>query len=910
LSPQKLQIVLFLFACDRREFSSSQKSKSKPMFSALQDNDSSSSSSGDESTNKKAISFQTPLPPLTSSGGKKSSRRKPQSTKSTAKRDTVSFVSTLHSQQQQLRIPSYEDLSTSRADEETVCKAVYDQDFVVETGVWGCPKFQVRVRPPDIDESKVGSQLEITFQLNKQYPYVVPVMHMKDVKGGLSKAELAELMDLLQKRASELAQSGSVMVVELVQIAEDYLVEHNRDPNLSEWEQMQQRQAKERVHEKQAQEEMKRFMEDNDAGVAGEASSTTGAARKSHTENNSMIERELLRQGKALETARKLRLGILDHEENRAADVERDEMNDDDDDNDEEEEDDDLFWDYDKANTNTHEGIGMTSGTASRYLSDFVELGVLGRGGGGEVVKVKNRLDRRIYAIKKIILESEKGRFAKVGALQNRKLRREVTTISRMMHNNIVRYYQAWVEGGTQPAAGVNPIAEEEENDEEGSLPQQQNEASIDSEEEEDSDECGWWTNSPVENALPLEMQERFLEGQDENDSLFDYEDNLAAEDNTLQDSSKPLQRRKNSDSMINLLEQENDQGLQSPLLNGLGFQNHAFVGMYDSKTKREPSILDSDDEDDSPWDDSGVKVDSRGGKAILYIQMEYCSTTLRKLIDDKELEKMPMNEIWRLVRQILDALSYLHSRHVIHRDLKPGNVFIDSSGNIKLGDFGLATRNRDVSEEKIDEESTSEASMSIYDTIEDIRPLLGEAALLSRPSSDVTGGESMTGGVGTTFYRAPEQESKASGLGRKGDSSYYTVQADVFSFGVILFEMFHPPFSTYMERAEILTTLRGDRPNTLGEKHKQANVMDWQNRAQERFPKSFFDSVPANAQRIILWCLERDPKKRPSGEFHLNAFIHSSYFYLIIIGNICLQWMSSYLVTLFQEKLNWNKDT
>ena len=79
------------------------------------------------------------------------------------------------------------------------------------------------------------------------------------------------------------------------------------------------------------------------------------------------------------------------------------------------------------------------------------------------------------------------------------------------------------------------------------------------------------------------------------------------------------------------------------------------------------------DDDDDLVWDESSVKVDSKVGKAILYIQMEYCSTTLRKLIDDRELEKIAGNEVWRLVRQILEALSYLHSRNVIHRDLKPG---------------------------------------------------------------------------------------------------------------------------------------------------------------------------------------------------------------------------------------------
>ena len=52
-----------------------------------------------------------------------------------------------------------------------------------------------------------------------------------------------------------------------------------------------------------------------------------------------------------------------------------------------------------------------------------------------------------------------------------------------------------------------------------------------------------------------------------------------------------------------------------------------------------------------------------------------------------------------------------------------------------------------------------------------------------------------MTGGVGTTFYRAPEQEGY-SGSGKKGDNSY-NLQADIYSLGIIIFEMFHPPFET-----------------------------------------------------------------------------------------------------------------
>ena len=49
----------------------------------------------------------------------------------------------------------------------------------------------------------------------------------------------------------------------------------------------------------------------------------------------------------------------------------------------------------------------------------------------------------------------------------------------------------------------------------------------------------------------------------------------------------------------------------------------------------------------------------------------------------------------WRravdIADQIAQALEYAHKRSVTHRDLKPGNLFFDSKGNVKLGDFGIA---------------------------------------------------------------------------------------------------------------------------------------------------------------------------------------------------------------------------
>ena len=137
------------------------------------------------------------------------------------------------------------------------------------------------------------------------------------------------------------------------------------------------------------------------------------------------------------------------------------------------------------------------------------------------------------------------------------------------------------------------------------------------------------------------------------------------------------------------------------------------------------------------------VQVIDRGQEGdLLFIVMEYVpSDSLDMLIRRHELT---LEQTMNYAVQICDALEYAHGKGVIHRDLKPSNILIDKEGGrAKIGDFGIAG---------IDTSGTG------------LSTLTGNGTAL-----------------GTVNYMSPEQ---------RLDSHRVTHKTDIFSFGVLLYEM------------------------------------------------------------------------------------------------------------------------
>lgn len=388
----------------------------------------------------------------------------------------------------------------------------------------------------------------------------------------------------------------------------------------------------------------------------------------------------------------------------------------------------------------------------SRFANEFQELSALGKGGFGQVTLAENRLDGRKYAIKRVGLNL-KNQTSKT--LQ--KFLREVKILALLDHSNIVRYYQAWLE---KVEEGMKRVPE------------------APSSAQSDTDSAGgpadpkhYSTNNLLAPISELEFSEnqRQLETFYSNGSIIsDHDDGFVWD--------------RGSSSGV-----ENDVGWKEEDLVVRNKPNINYPASQVSLSHSPGAKRRSDD-------DSSLSAADKCDH-WLFIQMQYCAG--RNLADYLAVPTRPM-ELSRMLKifvQIASALAHVHSCGLIHRDLKPANIFVADveRDEIKLGDFGLSRYAANA--------NNLNPPASLDDVQQGLSCTSGicENALSTSMWSNISESNEVTAGVGTYLYASPEQVA-----GKK-----YNAKTDIYSLGMILFELCHERFGTTMER---YTTLRDAR--------------------------------------------------------------------------------------------------
>ncbi len=190
----------------------------------------------------------------------------------------------------------------------------------------------------------------------------------------------------------------------------------------------------------------------------------------------------------------------------------------------------------------------------------------------------------------------------------------------------------------------------------------------------------------------------------------------------------------------------------------------------------------------------------------IDFIVIEYLEG--ETLADRLKAGPLPLEILLDLAIQVADALEAAHGMHVIHRDLKPQNIFITSRGQAKVLDFGLAKLGTTGDDEPADASA---------------RPTRLAETMLTSPGT----------AIGTVAYMSPEQA--------RGETT--DARTDLFSFGAVLYEMAtgQPAFSGRTS-AVIIDELLNRKPVA---------------------PRPRGSHVPPELERVIDTALEKDRTAR-----------------------------------------------
>ncbi|KAF7596721.1 hypothetical protein BBP40_000149 [Aspergillus hancockii] len=452
----------------------------------------------------------------------------------------------------------------------------------------------------------------------------------------------------------------------------------------------------------------------------------------------------------------------------------------------------------------------------SRYAMEFSEIKILGRGSFGEVYHVKNHIDGQLYAVKKIPISQRRlEQLQDGGENQLENIMKEIRTLARLEHTNVVRYYGAWVE-----QAHVSGYIR---------------------------------SNHQVPVGIETENTESTPIGPEPSDS---------------QSFGVVFEHSTNSAQSTQARTLEDDEDVESI--------PRDFDGYTNTQTSTFGGTDDDIFTDGLSYDSSKLQIQRRPRDGpqvpavVLHIQMSLHPISLSSYLNPQTCDagdsQIPRRHCYhlvpslRLMLHIISGVEYLHSKGIVHRDLKPANIFLscperkDPQGcppcqldtgysswysHPRIGDFGLVADISHFNERRSDSSVTS-----------------------------FQHGSKMNRVVGTEFYRPPlvQGETESSGNPRDLGACYHIDESlDVFALGVILFELLYR-LNTKMERQFVLGDLTRGQPREATE--FTSNLPS--------FPSDFAQNIDMGHERLdeevsigeavtncIAGMLEPHPQKR-----------------------------------------------
>ncbi|KAL2919385.1 hypothetical protein HK105_201029 [Polyrhizophydium stewartii] len=546
----------------------------------------------------------------------------------------------------------------------------------------------------------------------------------------------------------------------------------------------------------------------------------------------------------------------------------------------------------------------------SRYRDDFEELGSLGRGAFGRVHRCRNKLDGREYAIKKISIASRNTNNVE-------KMLREVKLLARIANPHVVRYYSSWLEH-VEIASGFTSDASDFSDDMSSgnemstagsrspmSTPDiwgfSQPDISIsDATFERSANMAGGRLHSPIQASPVMRRSPSFpqpmvrtqslsrlqIQWQSESDSQSrSHGCESHSETHSESESESQSESAAETDSGSDTDGEEIDVEISfsgsvsqepgTPTTNTM--RTEATVNTT-STSATAPTVRSTATSTRTTSTISLRPVNDFAHACVvplaaattreltLFIQMELCEHTLHDWIERRNdavmrgVGGMREDEALACFHNILVGLNCIHMQGLIHRDVKPKNIYWkahsegSAEGEWKLGDFGLATVSDFVSGE--DGQGSSAADGVGVDSLP-LRRGPGELGGIGSVGMSRTGSRNGSGrshghgpgrklnrrisrtvGVGTVTgipmqYASPEQLDPKS-------TRLYSHQSDIYSLAIVFFELCHV-CRTGMERAMLITNLR-----------------------KGILPEELLVSRPKEAA-LILCMMAEDPAKRPT---------------------------------------------